>query len=191
MKWQTSPLFCETLNISHYIEGIFINSVGKVETKVIFSSHSHYVKIILKEVKMKRRKARECALKILYMYEMRQENIEAIIDEFWKESPEKNEEVKEFATILAKGAVNNIKIIDKKISEVALNWQIERMSTIDRNILRIGSFEIMFLPEIPPAVSINEAIELAKKYGTEDSPKFVNGILHKIKEKTEQEGKNG
>ena len=140
---------------------------------------------------MKRRKARECALKILYMYEMRQENIETIIDEFWKESPEKNEEVKEFATILAKGAVDNIKIIDKKISEVALNWQIERMSAIDRNILRIGSFEIMFLPEIPPAVSINEAIELAKKYGTEDSPKFVNGILHKIKEKTEQEGKNG
>ncbi|MCD6408634.1 transcription antitermination factor NusB [bacterium] len=140
---------------------------------------------------MKRRKARECALKILYMYEMRQENIEMIIDEFWKESPEKNEEIKEFATILAKGAVSNIKIIDKKISEVALNWQIERMSTIDRNILRIGSFEIMFLPEIPPAVSINEAIELAKKYGTEDSPKFVNGILHKIKEKTEQEGKNG
>ena len=140
---------------------------------------------------MKRRKARECALKILYMYEMRQENIETIIDEFWKESPEKNEEVKEFATILAKGAVDNIKIIDKKISEVALNWQIERMSAIDRNILRIGSFEIMFLPEIPPAVSINEAIELAKKYGTEDSPKFVNGILHKIKEKTEQEEKNG
>lgn len=161
--------------------------------KAIFLFLFHYVKIILKRssvFKMKRRKAREYALKILYMYEMRQENIDLIVDEFWKEYPEKDEEIKEFATTLTKRTINNIKVIDKKISEVALNWKIERMSAIDRNILRMGSFEIMFLPEIPPAVSINEAIELAKKYGTEDSPKFVNGILHKIKEENLKGGKN-
>ncbi|MFT5170203.1 MAG: transcription antitermination factor NusB, partial [Candidatus Omnitrophota bacterium] len=74
----------------------------------------------------------------------------------------------------------NKKEIDDIIRKYAANWQLERMAVIDRNILRLGTFEIMFADEIPPKVTINEAVELAKKYGDSESGKFVNGILDKI-----------
>ncbi|MCD6407677.1 transcription antitermination factor NusB, partial [bacterium] len=63
-----------------------------------------------------------------------------------------------------------------------LNWDFNRLCLVDRNILRIGTYEIIFADDIPPVVSINEALEIAKKYGTDDSPKFINGVLHRIKE---------
>jgi N utilization substance protein B len=131
---------------------------------------------------MQRRKAREYALKILYMIDIRKEPPEKIIEEFWKNVEEK-EKIKSFANEIVNGVIEKIKEIDEIISSVSLNWNIERMSYIDRNILRIGTYEIFFRNDIPKAVSINEGIEISKKYGDEDSPKFINGILHKIKEK--------
>ncbi|MCM8818063.1 MAG: transcription antitermination factor NusB [Candidatus Omnitrophica bacterium] len=134
-----------------------------------------------------RRVGREYALKILYMLDIKEEKDVDNFDFFWGHFNEK-EEVKKFAEEIVKGVLSNIKKIDDTISNVSLNWDIKRMSYIDRNILRIGTYEILFRDDIPSVVSINEGIELAKKYGDEDSPKFVNGILHKIKEISEQEG---
>lgn len=129
---------------------------------------------------MKRRRAREHALKILYMSDMRGEISEDLIDEYWLINKDA-EDVKEFTGIIVKGVFENRKIIDEKISVAILNWDFDRLSFVDRNILRIGTYELIFT-DIPSAVTINEAIEIAKKFGTEDSPKFVNGVLHRIKE---------
>lgn len=133
---------------------------------------------------MVRRKAREYALKVLYMFDIRGENISIILENF-----EEKEKIKKFADEIIKGVVENIKEIDEIISKVSLNWDIKRMGYIDRNILRIGTYEILFRKDIPSIVSINEAIEISKKYGDEDSPKFINGILHKIKEIVENSKK--
>lgn len=134
---------------------------------------------------MSRREAREYALKILYMMEIRGEDF-SIIDKFWEYTNVKNNGIKNFANEIVKGVRENLKKIDAVISNVSLNWNINRMSYIDRNILRIGTYEILFREDIPPAVSINEAIEISKKYGDSDSPKFINGILHRIKEEREK-----
>lgn len=136
----------------------------------------------------KRTKAREYALKILYQIEMTKDDNEAALKSFWgREEAETDESVKEFAGQLVRGVTENIKDIDAKITRYATNWQIDRMAVVDRNILRMAAFEILYLNDIPPKVSINEAVDIAKKYGDKDSGKFVNGVLDKInKMKTEQ-----
>lgn len=136
---------------------------------------------------MIRRKGREIALKILYQIDITGKKDQLI---FFEDLPQ-NEKVKDFAKEIIEGVIKNIKEIDEIISKVSLNWDIKRMSYIDRNILRIGTYEIVFRKDIPSAVSINEAIEISKKYGDEDSPKFVNGILHKIKELYRNSEKGG
>ena len=78
------------------------------------------------------------------------------------------------------GAVENLSRIDEIIKKHVKNWEIDRMAVVDRNILRIAAYELLFIKEIPPKVSINEAIELAKRFGDVDSPRFVNGILDKV-----------
>jgi len=128
----------------------------------------------------KRTKARECALKVLYQAEITKDDYNDSLRIFWEREPESEEAVREFAGQLVKGVNENIKEINAKISKYATNWQIERMAVVDRNILRIAVFEILFLGDIPPKVSINEAVDIAKKYGDKDSGKFVNGILDKI-----------
>ena len=131
---------------------------------------------------MKRRRSREHALKILYMSDIRGENPIDLIDEYWTMNENEEQDVKNFAEKIVKGVFENKENIDKKISSTIVNWDFNRLGVIDRNILRIGTYELLFEETIPAAVSINEAIETAKKYGTEDSPKFINGVLHKIKD---------
>lgn len=128
----------------------------------------------------KRTKARECALKILYMMDITSELPEKCIEIFWQnhEIPEK--EVKAFADSLVLGLWKNKEMIDKLITAHTTNWQLKRMAVIDRNILRFATYELLFMEDIPPKVSINEAIDIAKKYGDNDSGKFVNGVLDKI-----------
>ncbi|MCD4779313.1 MAG: transcription antitermination factor NusB [Candidatus Omnitrophica bacterium] len=128
----------------------------------------------------KRTRGRELALKILYQAEIIRREIGLMTDTFWSELTRVDPTVKDFATKLTLGVKNNLTLIDEKISFYATNWQLKRMAIIDRNILRLGTFELIFLPEIPPKVSINEYVELAKKFGDIDSSKFVNGILDKI-----------
>ena len=128
----------------------------------------------------KRTKARESALKILYAIDITGEEPKKCIDTYWKDNDEKDVEVKTFANSLVLGAVNKGKEIDKVISDSATNWQLGRMAVIDRNILRFAAYELLFADEIPPKVTINEAIDIAKRYGDSESGKFVNGVLDKI-----------
>ncbi len=128
----------------------------------------------------KRTLARECALKILYQKDVRNSAVDLLYEQYWQIEEEADTEVKEFARLLVFGIDRNLADIDKKISQYATNWQLKRMAIIDRNILRLGVFELLFAADIPPKVAINEAVELAKKYGDLESSKFVNGILDKI-----------
>jgi len=132
----------------------------------------------------KRTLARECALKILYRIETSKESAEESIKDFWS-IEHADDEVKAFTDSLVKGTCKNLAEIDGFISKYADNWDIKRIAVIDKNVLRMGLFQLLYRDDIPPKVSINEAIDLAKKYGDIDSGKFVNGILDKI-QKTER-----
>ena len=128
----------------------------------------------------KRTKARECVLKILYAVDITKEAPEKCIEIFWQSNDEPEPQVRAFADTLVLGVSKNIELIDRVISEHATNWELKRMAVIDRNILRFATHELLFMDDIPPKVAINEAIDIAKKYGDKDSGKFVNGILDKI-----------
>ncbi|MBF0331462.1 MAG: transcription antitermination factor NusB [Candidatus Omnitrophica bacterium] len=132
----------------------------------------------------KRSIARECALKILYQMEMTGYAPDKAIPAFWEYEPDHPEDVRDFATKLVNGIHANLTVIDEKLGEYATNWQLNRMAVIDRNVLRLGLYELKFSGiDIPPKVAINEAVDLAKKYGDHDSSKFVNGILDKVHKK--------
>lgn len=128
----------------------------------------------------KRTLAREYALKILYQAEMTRREIPTAAQQFWSEQEAVEDNVHEFAQRLIEGVAAHFDSIDAKISQYAANWQLKRMAVIDRNILRLGVYELLHAQDIPPKVTINEAVELAKKYGDLESGKFVNGILDKI-----------
>ena len=128
----------------------------------------------------KRTKARECALKILYAIDITGEDPKECIDTIWKNHDEVDNEIEPFANQLVLGVWNNSEAIDRLISSHTTNWQLKRMAVIDRNILRFATYELLYMEEIPPKVSINEAIDIAKRYGDQDSGKFVNGILDSI-----------
>jgi transcription antitermination protein NusB len=136
----------------------------------------------------KRRRARELTLQFLYQYDTLRESspeeisIEDMLRLFWttKETPLGNG-VMEFSNRLITGVSENIGGIDEIINNYSEHWRLSRMSRIDRNILRMAIYELVYLRDIPPPVTINEAVELAKKYGTEESGAFVNGILDKIR----------
>ena len=130
--------------------------------------------------------AREHALKILYQIDITKRPVEAVLADYWKADDTrdvKDQEIIGYATALVKGVSSYLDAIDDKISVYATNWQLKRMAVIDRNIMRMGLFELKFSTDIPPKVAINEAVELAKKYGDLESSKFVNGILDKIHKK--------
>ena len=131
----------------------------------------------------KRTKAREYALQMLYQVDITRGTWQEILKSFWEGSDrqENSAELKDFSAQLLQGVVVHMQEIDKKISKYAANWQLERMAFVDRNIMRLGCFELLFCQDIPPKVAINEAVELAKKYSGLESGKFVNAILDKIK----------
>ena len=128
----------------------------------------------------KRTKARECALKILYAVDITKDDPKKCIDIFWQNHEESETQVRDFANQLVSGVSKNIDLIDRVITRYATNWQLKRMAVTDRNILRFATYELLFMEEIPPKVSINEAIDIAKRYGDKDSGKFVNGVIDKI-----------
>tara|TARA_Y100000031_G_C7997370_1_gene282007 strand:- start:37 stop:456 length:420 start_codon:yes stop_codon:yes gene_type:complete len=128
----------------------------------------------------KRRKSREHALKILYRRDITKEDIDEIIKSYWVEN-NINSGITDFSEQLAKGTVVNLEKIDNYIEKVSEHWTLDRMGVIDRNILRMAVQELIFMEGIPSKVSIDEAIEIAKKFGTDDSAGFVNGLLDKIK----------
>jgi N utilization substance protein B len=127
----------------------------------------------------KRTKAREYALQLLYQMDVTHAESAPAIQEFWAHHPASGD-VKQFATRLVQGAIEHRDDIDRLIASYASNWDIARMAVVDRNILRLGAYELLYLEEVPPKVCLNEAVELAKRFGDEESSKFVNGILDAI-----------
>jgi len=126
-----------------------------------------------------RRLGRIIALKSLYLFDICADFDLAL--KYIKNDNKLNEKVVEFAEYLVKGTINNKNIIDKLISEHSKNWVLDRMPSVDRNILRLATFELLKMEETPISVIINEAIEIAKLYSGIESGKFVNGVLDKIK----------
>jgi len=131
----------------------------------------------------KRSLSREFVLQILYQIDITHDNYNLCLDNFWNAHADEHIEgsVRNFTNELVRGVAENLAAIDNNISQHAANWQLKRMAVVDRNVLRLGSYELMFRHDIPPKVSINEAVELAKKYSGLEAGKFVNGILDKIK----------
>ena len=129
-----------------------------------------------------RRKAREVTLQVLYALDVQNIALTEAIDLFWA-SFEAPEEARKFSSLLIEGAWNNRERIDRLISDSSENWTIARMSRVDRSILRMAVYEFLFCHDIPPKVTLNEAIDLGKVYGSENSGAFINGILDALYEK--------
>ncbi len=128
----------------------------------------------------KRRKARELALQLLYQLDVQNESSpEPYLDEFWTRHPV-DVEVRDFTEALIRGTKFHEAKIDEMISQYAENWEIECMAVVDRNILRQGIFELLWEEGVPPKVAINEALEVAKKFSTQESSRFINGVLDRI-----------
>lgn len=119
----------------------------------------------------RRRGSRKIALDVLYEHEVGGLSAEEVLPRYAKDR------AYDFAAELVSGVQAHLAELDALISDYAEDWTIDRMPVIDRNLLRIGLYEILHLPDIPPAVTINEAVELAKSYSTDDSGRFINGIL--------------
>ncbi len=139
-----------------------------------------------------RRRARECALQILFSLDLNGGlTPPQALAHFWKdfahevrpasdEDGEPPREVVAFAEALVRGTVENIGEIDATIQRASKNWRLERMARVDRNVLRLATYELAHAPEVPAKVVINEAIEVAKRYGAAESAAFVNGLLDRI-----------
>ena len=153
----------------------------------------------------KRREARERTVQFLFQHDLNPpEDLERALDEFWDNQraaaiaeekagahwgqpvdlppPTAEEsETRLFADPLIRGVIEHREAIDEKIKSHAKNWEFHRIAAVDRNIMRLAIYEMLFRDDIPPVVSINEAVDIAKKFSTQDSGKFVNGILDKIR----------
>lgn len=153
----------------------------------------------------KRREARERAVQFLFQHDLNPpEDLERALDEFWENQraaaiaderagahwgqevdlppPTAEEsETRLFADPLIRGVLEHREAIDEKIRTNAKNWEFHRIAAVDRNVMRLSIYEMLFRQDIPPVVSINEAVDIAKKFSTQDSGKFVNGILDKVR----------
>jgi N utilization substance protein B len=125
-----------------------------------------------------RRQSRERALQILFQWDIHGK-AGPWLEDFWVQHPA-DPEVKRFAEQLVEGVTARRTELDKLIGLHATNWKVSRMPIVDRNILRAALFELLFLPEVPAKVTVNEAIELAKRFADDETKKFVNGILDKV-----------
>ena len=128
----------------------------------------------------KRTRARQLALEVLFQVDLLgASSLTEAMEDMAGRSDDAT--VTAFAVALVRGTLDKVADIDRVIREVAENWDLARMATVDRNVLRLGAFELLYREDIPPKVSINEAIDLAKSYSTAESGTFVNGILDRIK----------
>jgi N utilization substance protein B len=154
----------------------------------------------------RRREARERAVQFLFQHDLNEsENLDEALGHFWESQravvlaqekgkatwgekmelpPPTTEEtaLRLFAEPLIRGVLEHRQTVDEAIKKYAKNWDFHRIATVDRNILRLAIYEMMFREDIPPVVSINEAVDIAKRFSTDDSGKFVNGILDRVKQ---------
>ena len=136
----------------------------------------------------KRTQARELALQLMYQLDLRGDEILDEVNESLAPGAG-DPEMLDFARELIHGCREKRAEIDRQIEEVAKNWQLKRMAAIDRNILRLATYELLYREDIPPLVTINEAIDIAKKFSTKNSGPFVNGILDNIRLRSAPPGK--
>jgi N utilization substance protein B len=126
-----------------------------------------------------RRKAREAALQMLYQMDLTGVGAEDAVRLFWTHLAG-DAEGEELATSMVRGYGRAQERIDERIRSVSHHWRLERMTRVDRNILRLGTYELLEMPDVPRRVTLNEAVELAKRFGSEGSAGFVNGVLDRI-----------
>ena len=129
---------------------------------------------------MNRRKAREQAFLLLFQYKFQPDCIDELLADFFEENDAENQ--REYISGAVRGAVDNISDIDRVLEEYLKDWRIDRLSSVSLAVLRLGAYEIMYDDSIPPVVSVNEAVALAKEYDGEEAAPFVNGILGKLKD---------
>lgn len=127
-----------------------------------------------------RRSGREAALQMLFQLEASGAAADQVIELFWRTFEEADPEGRPYADAIVRGVGDSVAELDKRIAAASQNWRIERMSRVDRNLLRLGTWELMQRPDVPRAVILDEAVELAKSFGTEESSAFVNGVLDRI-----------
>lgn len=135
-----------------------------------------------------RRRARQCALQVLFQLDGiaplgGTAGLTGVLDQFWAnfdEESSRTRETIEFSEELVLGVFDHLPAIDEAIQRATHHWRLERMARVDRNILRLATFELRYLENVPEQVAINEAIELAKEFGTEESSAFVNGVLDRL-----------
>jgi transcription antitermination protein NusB len=127
-----------------------------------------------------RRKAREVALQFLYQLDLHEVGDPMPHEhEFWQRHPV-DLDTQAFAEALVRGSKQHQAKIDQLLAQYAEHWELDRMAVVDRNILRMAVYELLWQPEVPPKAAINEAIEIAKKFGTTESSRFINGVLDRI-----------
>lgn len=131
----------------------------------------------------RRHQAREAALQILYFWEVgRTDPTQAIDAYFSTHQPEASDESRAFAEQLVHGTIADLELIDRLIEQHSANWRIERLASLDRLILRLATWELQHQPDVPAAVVIDEALELARTFSADESVRFVNGVLDAIRQ---------
>ncbi|MGA9772574.1 MAG: transcription antitermination factor NusB [Blastocatellia bacterium] len=129
-----------------------------------------------------RRKARVCALQMLFQYDIARPRLDELSSTYWEAFGEDMSDVpRDFSNNLAAGAIAHLDEIDELIIKRAENWRIKRMAVVDRNILRLAIYEFLYEPDTPKTVIINEALEIARRFSTFEATQFINGILDAIK----------
>lgn len=121
---------------------------------------------------------RELVFKVIFQNEFRNDRIETVLEEVL--AKEKSDSIRKDVERYVKGIYERLNVIDEKISSCLENWTFDRLSCVDRCVLRLGTYELLYEPDVPVQVTLDEAIELAKKFGTENSGRFVNGVLDRI-----------
>jgi N utilization substance protein B len=133
-----------------------------------------------------RRRGREAALQLLYALEVTQTGVSTVLHTAWAQAM-MAEETRDFTMALVQGVIVHRDEIDGLIQEWSAHWSLERIGLVERSILRFAIYELLYMPDIPPNVTINEAIEVAKKYGSGEAAAFINGILDRIKHEVVQQ----
>jgi N utilization substance protein B len=123
---------------------------------------------------------------MLFQMDLSGETPPGVFERFWDEQRNASPEVRAFAEELARGTWEVRERLDRAIRQSAENWRLERMAAVDRNVLRLAAFELLYRPDTPAAVAIDEAIEVVRKYGSEDSGRFINGILDGLRRRVER-----
>ena len=137
-----------------------------------------------------RRESREWAVQLLFQLDYNPGELGPVFKDFWSEK-QVTVKSRTFVEELVRGVLDNQQAIDKLIGACAQNWSLPRMAGVDRNVIRLSTYEMMFRPDIPPAVSINEAVEVARTLGDVSSSRFVNGLLDRVRREIVSSRKDG